>query len=257
MLLTTTGVVIGERAYGENDKFIDIFTKDYGIIEVMVKGGRKLNSKNAASTALFSYSKFCVSKRGERYYLNSSEIKNTFYNLRFDVEKLALASYFAELLKYTVLSYDSDESYEIILKLLLNTLYYLEKDSHNIMLLKSIFEFRLLSEIGLIPDLIGCSVCNIYICQTMHFDIQAGKLICDNCFKGNDGYNIISVNESVVSALRHIALSDISILFNVKASDRLINELNKITDRYVYAHINRNFKTLDYFRNISDSYRLN
>lgn len=253
MLLTTMGVVIGERAYGENDKFIDIFTKDHGIIEVTVKGGRKLNSKNSASTGLFSYSKFCVNKRGERYYLNSSEIENTFYDLRFDIKKLALASYFAELLKYTVLSYESDESYEIILKLLLNTLYYLEKGTHDIMLLKSIFELRLLSEIGLIPNLIGCSVCNVYLHSKMHFDIQAGKLYCDNCFSGVDGYNIIAVNETTVSALRHIALSDLNILFNIKVSDRLLKEINKISDRYVFAHINRNFKTLEYFKSIFNS----
>lgn len=252
MLMTTTGVVIGERAYGENDKFIDIFTKDHGIIEVMVKGGRKLNSKNASSSGLFSYSKFCISKRGERYYLNSSEIENTFYDLRLDVQKLSLASYFAELLKYTVLSYESDESYEIILKLLLNTLYFLEKDKHDIMLLKSIFEFRLLSEIGLIPNLIGCSVCNVYLKSKMYFDIQAGKLYCDNCFSGTDGYNIIQVNESTVSALRHIALSELKILFNIKVSDRLLKDINKITDRYIFAHINRNFKTLEYFKTISE-----
>ena len=209
--MTTMGVVIGERAYGENDKFIDVFTKDYGIIEVTVKGGRKLNSKNSASTALFAYSKFCVSNRGERYYLNSSEIENTFYNLRLDIKKLALASYFAELLKYTVLSYDSDKAYEIILKLLLNTLYYLEKDTHNIMLLKSIFELRLLSEIGLIPNLIGCSICNVYSHSKMYFDIQEGKLYCGDCFSKSEGYNIIALNESTLSALRHISLADLNI----------------------------------------------
>lgn len=252
MLLTTMGVVIGERVYGENDKFIDVFTKDYGIIEVTVKGGRKLNSKNASATALFSYSKFCVNKRGERYYLNSSEIENTFYDLRLDVKKLALASYFAELLKYTVLSYDSDKSYEIILKLFLNTLYYLEKDTHKILLLKSVFEFRLLSEIGLIPNLIGCCLCNAYSDHKMHFDILEGKLYCDNCFSGTDGYNTISLDESTLSALRHISLSDMNILFNIKVSDRLLSELNKITDRYTLAHINRNFKTLEYFKKISE-----
>lgn len=251
MLLTTMGVVIGERAYGENDKFIDVLTKDYGIIEITVKGGRKLTSKNAASTALFSYSKFCVRKRGERYYLNSSEIENTFYDLRLDVKKLALASYFAELLKYTVLSYDSDKAYEIILKLFLNTLYYLEKNTHNIMLLKSLFEFRLLSEIGLIPNLIGCSVCNAYSHNKMHFDIQNGKLYCDDCFTGSDGYDIIAVNQSTLSALRHISLSELNILFSIKVSDRLISELNKITNRYVLTHINRKFKTLEYFESIS------
>lgn len=251
MLLTTMGVVIGERAYGENDKFIDVLTKDYGIIEITVKGGRKLTSKNAASTALFSYSKFCVRKRGERYYLNSSEIENTFYDLRLDVKKLALASYFSELLKYTVLSYDSDKAYEIILKLFLNTLYYLEKNTHNIMLLKSIFEFRLLSEIGLIPNLIGCSVCNAYSHSKMHFDIQNGKLYCDDCFTGSDGYDIIDVNQSTLSALRHISLSELNILFSIKVSERLISELNKITNRYVLTHINRKFKTLEYFESIS------
>ena len=251
MLLTTMGVVIGERAYGENDKFIDVFTKDYGIIEITVKGGRKLTSKNAASTALFSYSKFCVRKRGERFYLNSSEIENTFYDLRLDVKKLALASYFAELLKYTVLSYDSDKAYEIILKLFLNTLYYLEKNTHNIILLKSIFEFRLLSEIGLIPNLIGCSVCNTYSHSKMHFDIQNGKLYCDDCFTGSDGYDTIAVNQSMLSALRHISLAELNILFSIKVSDRLISELNKITNRYVLTHINRKFKTLEYFESIS------
>ena len=251
MLLTTMGVVIGERTYGENDKFIDVFTKDHGIIEITVKGGRKLNSKNAASTALFSYSKFCVSKRGERYYLNSSEIENTFYDLRLDIKKLALASYFAELLKYTVLSYDSDKAYEIILKLFLNALYYLEKDTHDIMLLKSVFEFRLLSEIGLIPNLIGCSICNIYSHTKMHFDIQNGKLYCDDCFSGTDGYNTIVINESTLSALRHISLADLNVLFNIKVSIRLLTELNKITNRYVCTHINRKFKTLEYFESIS------
>ncbi len=251
MLLTTMGVVIGERAYGENDKFIDVFTKDHGIIEVTVKGGRKLNSKNAAATALFSYSKYCVSKRGERYYLNSSEIENTFYDLRMDIKKLALASYFAELLKYTVISYDSDKAYEIILKLFLNTLYYLEKDTHDIMLLKSIFEFRLLSEIGLIPNLIGCSVCNTFSHAKMHFDIQNGKLYCDDCFSGFDGNNTLAINESTLSALRHISLADLNILFNIKVSHRLLKELSKITNRYVIVHINRKFKTLEYFESIS------
>lgn len=251
MLLTTMGVVIGERAYGENDKFIDVFTKDYGIIEITVKGGRKLTSKNSASAALFTYSRFCVSNRGERYYLNSSEIQYSFYNLRLDIKKLALASYFAELLKYTVLSYDSDESYGIILKLFLNTLYYLEKDTLNIMLLKSVFEFRLLSEIGLIPNLIGCSICNVYSHPKMYFDIQAGKLYCSDCFSKGEDCNIVSVNESTLSALRHISLSDLNILFNIKVSDRLLAELNKITDKYVIVHINRRFKTLDYFQSIS------
>ena len=36
MLITAMGVVISERNYGENDKFIDILTAEYGIVEICV-----------------------------------------------------------------------------------------------------------------------------------------------------------------------------------------------------------------------------
>lgn len=39
------GVVLRERAVGEQDKFIDILTKERGVIELSAKGSRKINAK--------------------------------------------------------------------------------------------------------------------------------------------------------------------------------------------------------------------
>lgn len=126
MLITTKGVVIRERQSRENDKFIDILTPDLGIIEISAKGAKKISSKNSASTQLFAYSNFCVQKRTERYYLNSSEPIHIFYPIRTDIEKTALAAYFSEVIKYAV---PSEQPSADVLRLLLNSFHFMTEDS--------------------------------------------------------------------------------------------------------------------------------
>ena len=92
MLITTYGIVIRERNVGENDKFIDVLTSDLGVIELSAKGVKKITSKSFSSAQLFAYSKFCLNKKNDRYYINSAEPVRIFYDIRLDVENFALAS---------------------------------------------------------------------------------------------------------------------------------------------------------------------
>lgn len=52
------GIVLKEFPVGENDKFIHVFTIEQGVIEISVKGGQKLLSKNAGAIQLYAYSDF-------------------------------------------------------------------------------------------------------------------------------------------------------------------------------------------------------
>ena len=53
-MVTLRGIVLREFPVGENDKFIHIFTKEQGVIEVSVRGGQKMLSKNAGATQLYA-----------------------------------------------------------------------------------------------------------------------------------------------------------------------------------------------------------
>ena len=160
LLITVNGIVIRERQCGENDKFIDIMTDKCGLIEVLVRGARKITNKNASAAQLYSFSKFCLSKRRDRYYIDSAEPIKNFYAIRQELDKLALASYFAEVISYA--SMPEENRYDDILRLLLNVFYYLSEGTRETKLLKSIFELRFMTEIGNMPNVLGCAECNIY-----------------------------------------------------------------------------------------------
>lgn len=249
MLTTTDGIVLRERYVGESDKFIDILTGQNNVMEVCVKGARKLGSKNHAATQPFTYATFCVSKRGERCYLNSSEPIKSFYTLRLDLQKLSLASYFSEIAAFAS---GVQEQKGEILRLFLNTLYYLCKGGRNPAQLKSIFELRFMSEIGMMPDILACRFCAKYFCEKMFFHLQDGTICCESCYGGEDSGRAVSLTPSVLQAVRHIALADFDRLYHFKISELTQNKLSFITEQYLMIHLDMRFKTLDFYKSVLD-----
>lgn len=100
MLVTYDGIVVGRREIGETSCFIDILTDEQGIVEATARGAKKINSSLLSSAALFSYSTFSLNKNKMRYSVNSAKPKFGFHEIGTDIEKLALASYFAQAMKY-------------------------------------------------------------------------------------------------------------------------------------------------------------
>lgn len=250
MLITVKGLVIAERDVGENDRFIDVLTAEYGAVEICVKGARKITGKNNASTQLFSYGKFCFNKRGDRYYLNSSEQVRSFYDLRLDMKKLSLASYFAEVSRYCV---TTGQSAKDVMSLLLNSLYLLSEGLRSCEFLKSVFEMRFMSEIGMLPQLIGCRDCYKYEADEMYFMIDRSCLLCGEDFykRGfEENYYHVRLTNTVLHALRFICLTDANRLFNFKIGEQSQRLLNEVTEKYILAHLSRGFKTLDFYHSI-------
>lgn len=248
-LITTRGLVINERSVGENDKYIELLTEDLGVIDVSVKGVKKITSKNAGSAQLFSYSKFCLSKRGERFYINSSENISIFFEIRLSIEKLSLASYFSEIVKYAL---PNDLPCNEVLRLFLNTLYYLCNDKLDMNILKSIFELRLLTEIGLMPQLIGCRECFCFENEYMFFDYKNSNLICKECIEklGLSADNLEPLHPAALKSVRHVCLSDFEKIFSFSLADTYIPLLLHFSEKYLINQLGKSFKTLKFYKNI-------
>lgn len=244
-----SGIVIKQRSFGDNDKFIDILCGD-GIIEIPVRGVKKINSKNSAASQLFAYSKFCIDEKYNKIFLNSAEPIHIFYGLRQSLEKISLASYFADLLEYCIAE---DTKNHEIMRLFLNTLYLLEKDTRSCDFLKSVFELRLVSEIGLMPDIVSCKKCGIFEPDEIYFNISESSFLCRDCRQQSANSDIIvKCPLSVLKALRHIVFSDFNRLFNFRISDNSQSILSYLSEQYIVSHFEHNFKTLDFYKSIKD-----
>lgn len=246
-LITLRGIVLRERFSGESDKFIDVLTEKYGIIEICVKGARKLTGKNLAPAMLYAYSCFCLRKRGNMYYIDSAEPIRNFYGITSDIDAFALASYISEVVSYSV---PSEQNGTDVMRLVLNTFHFLAEKSRNVDLLKAIFELRFMCESGFMPDVLACHECAAYEPEFMYFIIDEGIMYCDECYIPQENRTAFKINRTVLCAVRHIALMDFEKLFSFNMKNESLERLCRLSEAYLTQHLDKHFKTLDFYKSL-------
>ncbi|MDR2932219.1 MAG: DNA repair protein RecO, partial [Oscillospiraceae bacterium] len=122
MKLSTDAIVLRDYKI-EEDRILTLLTRKYGVITAYANGANRMRSRLAGSTELLCYSDFVLFKNRERYSVDGADLIRSFFGLRADIEALALASYFAELVAELATHSEDAENY---LKLVLNTLHFLE-----------------------------------------------------------------------------------------------------------------------------------
>lgn len=246
MLLTVKGLVLRETPYGEADKLIDLLT-DEGVITVRARGARKPGSKYAALTQLFSYAEFCLRQSHDHFFLDSAVPIQLFYGIRNDLEALALAAYFSELTRKIATAQPQPQ----ILRLFLYCLHYLSVHSRPLPQIKSIFELRMLTELGMMPDLLCCSACGEYLPQQLVLRIANGDFRCSECHPNNQTTDL-SVTVGVLQAARHIVFSDFDRLFHYRLQDRSQQLLSLFTEQYACYRLELRCKTLRFYHSLTD-----
>ncbi|MCL2020420.1 MAG: DNA repair protein RecO [Oscillospiraceae bacterium] len=246
MLITLNGIVIGQRSVGESSRYLDILTEELGVIEVCANAVKKINSKNAGSTGLFTYSKFCLNKNKGRYSINSAYPIYSFHKLSADFTAFSLAAYFAELIKYTSAS---EQKADGLSRFFAISLYETEKNGADLKKIKAVFELKLSQILGFSPDLIACNNCFCFEHEDMYFVTGDGQLFCGDCFMDINAVrgNCFVLKPSLLRAMRFIIFSPNEKIYKFEAGEKNLRELGFIAEEYLLYHLGRGFKTLDYY----------
>ncbi len=242
--ITAPGLVIREQSIGENDKLITVLTARYGLVRAFSRGAKKTKSKKLAATSLLTYGEFTFTKTRDAYSVDDALAKEVFFELREDVEKMALAQYFCQLAnEFCEEEFESEE----ILRLFLNALWLLKSGKKTTDFIKSVVELRLMSLSGYMPALLACDRCGAYESDVMFFSYESGKIYCNECISQGGG---VSVSASVVQAMRYVSLSDFDKIFSFTLSDDSLKRFCDITEGYLLHKTQRKFSTLDFYRTI-------
>ncbi len=254
MLTTTQGVVIAVTDLKENDRIIKVLSPDMGLIDISAKGAKKQSSSFNSTTQLFSCAKYCFNERGGRYYLNSSEPVKIFYGLRLDMQKLALASYLANILRYAV---TEGQTANDVYRLFLNCLYLISEKNASCDFIKFIFEMRVTADLGMMPALLGCMDCNRSLDVQLYFLIKRGIFLCDYCMEQRHEFEnryTVPVTDGMLEAMRFVCLADMDRIFNFRVSDEALKKLGYISELYAQEQLNAYFDTLSFYKQVSEEY---
>ena len=240
-LTTTKGLIIKEQKVGEADRLVTVLTEDLGLIRAFVPGALKIKSRNVSATSLLSYSELTIYQSRDTYKINEAKSIEIFFGLRDDIAALSLAGYFCELLMNLAPVFEKADNY---LRLTLNSLYLLCEKKRSFEMLKAIFELKILQYSGYCPDLSVCAKCKTDNLDNVGFDVVNGVIACKNC----KDESFVSIPNSVFAALVHIIYADEKKLFSFKISEQSEKVLSDITERYLLAQTDRNYKTLDFYK---------
>ncbi len=245
MYMTIQGIVLRVTDYNDRDALLTLLTRDQGKLTVKARGLRRKNSPLIAPCQLLSYGEFTLFEYKGQYTINEAHSLELFLSLRWDLTKLSLGTYFAQVSE--VLSQEDFPSPEL-LSLLLNCLYALSKLSQPEELVKSVFELRAACLSGYTPDLFGCHICGHQ--NPERFDLSAGQLECCNCRSRESNGIRMPVTASMLEAMRYICLCDPKRLFSFQIGGNTLRQLSALTEAYLSTQLERGFSTLDFYKSL-------
>lgn len=247
MQISATGIVIRERSVGD-DRLVGVLTRERGVLDAFARGAKKPRGKLTSSTELFCYCSFNFFSHRDSVTVDSAEVHTSFFELRRDLTALSLASYIAELAYELAPREEEAPDY---LRLVLNCLHLLKTGGRTPPLVKAVYEMRLLTMAGFMPDLAACSVCGAFEGGDMRFDITSGALFCPACAARAPG-GAATLSPGVLASLRHILYSPFEKLFSFTLSAGGTAALGAVCERYLKYHLARGFSSLEFYHSVAD-----
>ncbi len=240
-IVKVRGIVIREIKSGEADKFITVFAKDIGKIDIFAKGASNIKSKFLAGTSIFTYGDFIIRTNSKTPTLNSVDVIEKFYSITKNLDSYYCGMYLLEFINKALGDVTDDNKY---LLLLLKTLKTISSKKITNILAVRVFELKMLKYLGYNPYNSHCALCG----KEKPDNFTMNGLLCDNCIGGVSSKKL---SNSAIYTLAYIDSADLNKSFKFNVSKDVFNELSFIAEKYISYHLECNLKTYEYIKNIT------
>lgn len=232
------GLIIRQSDYGQGHRMLTVFTDEYGIIKAVSYGARRTRSTQSAASQFLCYGDFDLYKGGgEISSINRIDSIENFYPIHEDLAKLSLCTYFAEI-TCAILDYNNPDPN--VLRLLLNMLYACAYRNIPLRTLKLVYELRLMTLGGYMPQVHSCIRCSSAE-QLEAFDLAAGGVLCRKCGGGSQ-----VLSPEALNVLRYILACPDKKILSFAAGPAALEQLGALSEAYLKMHLDKPFASLAY-----------
>lgn len=242
--ITVTGMVLAATPIGEYDRRVVLLTKERGKISAFARGARRPNSALVGVTSPFSFGQFMVYEGRTSYTLMSASISNYFETLRSDVEGAYYGFYFLDLANY----YGREANDETaLLKLLYQTMRALVNPKLPNLLIRYIYELKVITINGEGPQMFECISCGDREGEKV-FSVRKGGLVCEKCSASvTDGRRLLP---STIYTMQYIIGSPVEKLYTFLVKEEVLKELGAVVTDYLQEYLGKHFKSLEILETI-------
>lgn len=241
-LYKSEAVVMKRMDLGEADKIVTIFTPHFGKLRVVAKGVRRVTSRLAGHVELFTRSSMLLAKARNLDIITQSETVDAYRPLHENLERIAHASYAAELLD--ALTPDALENYPVY-RLVVETLSLLSTEPHPDRVVRW-FELQLLGYMGYAPELTRCVECRSELAAVVNgFSPALGGVVCASCRRAGMGRDI-SVN--ALKVLRLAQRNAYSALSRLRIDEDLYDEMRSLMQSYISYILERELRSAHFVK---------
>ncbi|KAA9026344.1 DNA repair protein RecO [Niallia endozanthoxylica] len=225
MLQKCEGIVLRTTDYGETNKIVTLYTREWGKFGVMANGAKKPKSRLAAITQPFTYGYFLVQQGRGLGSLQQGEIITSLRSIKEDIFLTAYASFIVEL---TDKCTEEKKTNPFLFELLYQVLNFIN-EGYDSDIIKNIYEMKMLNTIGLYPILNHCVICGSKE-GNFSFSIREGGILCHRCLE-KDPYHF-KIAATTVKLLLTFYYLDINRLGNISVKPETKKELKMVIDSY-------------------------
>jgi DNA repair protein RecO (recombination protein O) len=187
----TAGIVLRQRRLGEVDKVITLYTANFGKVEAVAKGVRRVKSRLAGHVEPLNHASYLLAHGRNLDIITQAQTIETFQPLREDLGRLSRALYAAELVDRA--TEERAENFALY-RLLLDALRRLARAGDLDLVLRH-FEVALLDLLGYRPQLRECVSCRRAIEDgAVWWAPGLGGAVCDACHPPETPLNALSTN---------------------------------------------------------------
>ena len=256
---TADALILRSVERGEHDRLITVLTADFGKFYAIVKGAGSIHRREVAATEPYTWSNIeFYEKNGVKWVKNATG-RESFAGLRYDMDKLFLAAYIAEVAGELS---DEREPAGEILPLALNTLYALASTEGGNDRIKAAFELRAACIAGFTPDPSLCSDCRTPVAGEGYLDVMNGSFVCGNCLSKRTALlPLLEIDElgertllcplsaGSAAAICFVASAPAKRVFAFRITgERERAEFSRACEAYLLHHLERGFASLENYK---------
>ena len=242
------GLILRVTDFSETSRIAVVFTRNFGKISVLAKGGRRLKGPFESALDLLSCCRIVfLRKSGSGLdLLTEAQLLERFRPQERDLGCLYAGYYVAELLLSLTEDYDPHpELYEAALEALRG---FSRSETMRRGLLR--FELVVLREIGQLPDFEVCAGCGVALTEgrTFGYWVSQGGLICPECQRQE--YTQITIHAGTAAILRQMSDSEGQVWERLELTPQQYQEAKQVTTSAISHVLGRRPKTLQYLNQV-------